>query len=90
MFNIIDRLVNAQERYKVKRQKVDDKTNAKNSAIGCKITKMEDKIQRLQDKALVNRKAADNKMALIDRKLKKIKGQLQLEVKYNNSIVEEK
>ena len=83
MFNKIDMLIKEQERLKVKKQKIDDRRKAINSAI-------EDKIQRLEDKSFVIKQSADNKIAIIERKLKKIKGQLNLEVKYNNSIVEEK
>lgn len=82
MFNKIDALVKAQERLKVKKQKVDDKRKATCSAIG-------DTIQRLEDRAFVIKQSADNRIAVIERKLKKIKGQLALEIKYNNSIAEQ-
>ena len=77
--NKIDRLVKENARLLVKKQKVDDKRKSANSQI-------ENKLQNLENKAFVIKQNADNKIAEIERKIKKNKEQIKLEKDYYNSI----
>ena len=77
--NKIDRLVKEQARLKVKKQKIEDRMHAKNSAIGTRL-------QILENKSLVLKQCADDEIAEINRRIKKNRQQIKLEKDYYNSI----
>lgn len=76
----IDELVNQKEKLLFKKQKNEDKTNEVNSKLGTKINKLENKAYR-------NRVQKEDKNALIDRELKRIRKLIELEREYVNSLV---
>lgn len=77
--NKIDKLVKQQSELLIKKQNIQDKMKETNSNI-------ENKIQRLENKAFVIKQTADSKIAEIDRQYKKNLKQIQLEKDYYNSI----
>ena len=76
--NKIDKLVNQQSELLIKKQNIQDKMKETNSNI-------ENKIQRLENKAFVIKQTADSKIAEIDRQYAKNLKQIQLEKEYYNS-----
>ena len=77
--NKIDKLVKQQSELLIKKQNIQDKMKETNSNI-------ENKIQRLENKAFVIKQTADSKIAEIDRQYAKNLKQIQLEKDYYNSI----
>ena len=77
--NKIDKLVKQQSELLIKKQNIQDKMKETNSNI-------ENKIQRLENKACVIKQTADSKIAEIDRQYAKNLKQIQLEKDYYNSI----
>lgn len=77
--NKIDKLVKRQSELLIKKQNIQDKMKETNSNI-------ENKIQRLENKAFVIKQTADSKIAEIDRQYAKNLKQIQLEKDYYNSI----
>lgn len=75
--NKIDRLVRQQARLAVKRQRIDDSWKAKNANLG-------NKIQKLESKTVLIKQDAENRIAEIDRQIKKNKEQIKLEKDYYN------
>ena len=75
----IDRLLVDQSGLRMKKEKIKNNIQSKNS-------KIETKIQNLEYKAFANREKLDTQTAEIDRKLDKIKDQIALERKYNQNI----
>lgn len=77
--NKIDRLVDAQARLIVKKQKIEDRKNETNSRI-------ETEIKALENKAFRNKQIADGKLAELDREIAKNKEQISLEARYYNKL----
>lgn len=77
--NKIDKLVKQQSELLIKKQNIQDKMKETNSNI-------ENKIQRLENKAFVIKQTADSKIAEIDRQYAKNLKQIRLEKDYYNSI----
>ena len=77
--NKIAKLVKQQSELLIKKQNIQDKMKETNSNI-------ENKIQRLENKAFVIKQTADSKIAEIDRQYAKNLKQIQLEKDYYNSI----
>lgn len=75
----IDRLLVEQSELRMKKEKLKNKIQSKNS-------KIETKIQNWEYKAFANREMLETKNAEFDRKLEKIKDQIALERKYNQNI----
>lgn len=73
--NEIDVLINKQCRLIVKKQRLQDNTKAKLSAI-------ENKIDKLTSDAFVKRQEMEYKTKEFDREIKKLAGQIQLERSY--------
>lgn len=77
--NNIDSLVRKQSKLEFNKTKTRDIQNEKNSRI-------ENKMQRLQNIALRNKEKADNKIADIDRQMEKNSKLINIEVDYTKSI----
>lgn len=73
--NEIDRLINMQTKLIVKKQRLQDTTKAKLSAI-------ENKIDKLTSDAFVKRQEMEYKLKELDRDITKIAGQIELERTY--------
>lgn len=84
MFNFykskVEKLLVEQSKLAVKKQKIIDRKNEENSRIETAIKVLENDSQRIN-------KICKNKVAEIDRKLRKNRELLQLEAKYNNQVV---
>jgi hypothetical protein len=75
----IDKLVKENEKIVVERQRVKDKQNETNS-------KIETKINELENLAYRNKQSADAEVAKLTRKLEKNQEQIDLEAKYYNKV----
>ena len=74
--NPIEKLIKEKTSLVIEKQMIENKTKAKNS-------KIENKIDTLMNRAFVNRQTAEDKIANIDRQIKKIEDQIKLEKQYN-------
>lgn len=74
--NPIEKLIKDKTSLVIEKQLIENTTKAKNS-------KIENKIDALMNKAFVNRQTAEDKIANIDRQIKKIEDQIKLEKQYN-------
>lgn len=74
--NPIEKLIKDKTSLVIEKQLIENTTKAKNS-------KIENKIDVLMNKAFVNRQTAEDKIANIDRQIKKIEDQIKLEKQYN-------
>ena len=74
--NPIEKLIKDKTSLVIEKQLIENKTKAKNS-------KIENKIDTLMNRAFVNRQTAEDKIANIDRQIKKIEDQIKLEKQYN-------
>jgi uncharacterized protein YdaT len=74
--NPIEKLIKDKTCLVIEKQLIENTTKAKNS-------KIENKIDALMNKAFVNRQTAEDKIANIDRQIKKIEDQIKLEKQYN-------
>lgn len=75
----IDTLVRQQADLEVEKQEIRDAQNEKNS-------KLENKIQQLENEACRNKQIADSKIADIDRLIQKGQEQMALEAKYYTNL----
>lgn len=74
--NPIEKLIKEKTNLVIEKQLIENTTKAKNS-------KIENKIDVLMNRAFVNRQTAEDKIANIDRQIKKIEDQIKLEKQYN-------
>lgn len=74
--NPIEKLIKDKTSLVIEKQLIENTTKAKNS-------KIENKIDTLMNRAFVNRQTAEDKIANIDRQIKKIEDQIKLEKQYN-------
>lgn len=74
--NPIEKLIKEKTNLVIEKQLIENTTKAKNS-------KIENKIDTLMNRAFVNRQTAEDKIANIDRRIKKIEDQIKLEKQYN-------
>lgn len=74
--NPIEKLIKDKTSLVIEKQLIENTTKAKNS-------KIENKIDALMNKAFVNRQTTEDKIANIDRQIKKIEDQIKLEKQYN-------
>jgi hypothetical protein len=77
--NKIDRLVKKQERLIVARQNTKERVNYKNQVLDNKRNKIENKI-------VVNKKVADNKVEELTRQIEKVIKLIEAEKEYHNNI----
>lgn len=74
--NPIEKLIKEKTSLVIEKQLIENTTKAKNS-------KIENKIDVLMNRAFVNRQTAEDKIANIDRRIKKIEDEIKLEKQYN-------
>lgn len=74
--NPIEKLIKEKTNLVIEKQLIENTTKAKNS-------KIENKIDVLMNRAFVNRQTAEDKIANIDRRIKKIEDEIKLEKQYN-------
>lgn len=74
--NPIEKLIKDKTSLVIEKQLIENTTKAKNS-------KIENKIDALMNRAFVNRQTSEDKIANIDRQIKKIEDQIKLEKQYN-------
>lgn len=74
--NPIEKLIKEKTSLVIEKQMIENTTKAKNS-------KIENKIDALMNRAFVNRQTSEDKIANIDRKIKKIEDEIKLEKQYN-------
>ena len=81
-FNILvdkcncEKLIKEKTSLVIEKQMIENTTKAKNS-------KIENKVDALMNRAFVNRQTAEDKIANIDRRIKKIEDEIKLEKQYN-------
>lgn len=80
--NVIDELTKENAKLRVEQKRIEDKKNYNNSISDSKIKKLEAAIKALNDETFRNDEEAKNKIAEIERKIKKNVEQMQLETKY--------
>lgn len=80
--NIIDELTKENAKLRVEQKRIEDVKNYNNSILRTKIEKLEATIKALNDETFRNDDEAKNKIAEIERKIKKNVEQMQLETKY--------
>lgn len=74
--NPIEKLIKEKTSLVIEKQMIENTTKAKNSRI-------ENKVDALMNRAFVNRQTAEDKIANIDRRIKKIEDEIKLEKQYN-------
>lgn len=80
--NIIDKLTKENAKLRVEQKRIEDNKNYKNSLLRTKVEKFEATIKALNDETFRNDDEAKNKIAEIERKIKKNIEQMGLETKY--------
>lgn len=80
--NIIDNLTKENAKLRVEQKRIEDKKNYNNSILEAKIQRLDATIKAFNDEAIRNDEQSKNKIAEIERKIKKNVEQMGLETKY--------